>query len=66
MWGALSHENVMPLLGLCETMVSGLGVRFVFVAPSMEHGTLPDWRKKVNPPGVEVRDRVSPISPLHG
>ena len=65
-WGALSHENVLPLLGICETMVSGQGMMFVFVTPYMEHGTLRQWREKVRRSGGEIRDRVSLISPLHG
>jgi hypothetical protein len=64
-WGTLSHENIMPLLGICE----GMGYRvagFRFVTPYMKHDTLRQWRKKLNPSGAEVRDRVGLISKLHG
>ena len=58
-WGTLSHENIMPLLGICEAMDSNKEMEFLLVTPYMKHGTLRQWREKVNPSGVEVRDRVS-------
>jgi hypothetical protein len=66
-WGALSHENVLPLLGICEAVIGPqeIGINFVFVTPYMKHGTLRQWRKNANPSGAEVRDRVSLMLPLH-
>jgi hypothetical protein len=37
-WGTLSHENVLPLLGIYEGMVDRK-LRFHFVIPYMERGT---------------------------
>ena len=64
-WGALSHENVQPLLGIYDATASGRGRWLYFVTPFMEQGTLRQWRQKVNPSAVNIRDRVSRISPLH-
>ena len=55
-WGSLSHENVLPLLGIYE------GKYLHFVTPDMEHGTLSQWRQSANPSGLEIRDRVCLIS----
>jgi serine/threonine protein kinase len=55
-WGTLTHENIMPLLGIYETMANGREKELYFIAPYMEHGTLREWRQKVNPSGVIVRD----------
>ena len=65
-WGILSHENVLPLLGIYDETVSGQGDDLYFVTSYMEHGMLREWRKKVNLSGVKIRDCVSLISPLHG
>ena len=64
LWGTLSHENIMPLFGICEAVDTGR-MRFWFVTPYMKHGTLRQWRKKINPAGVEIRDRVRLISNPH-
>jgi hypothetical protein len=59
-WGTLSHENVLPLLGIYEAK------SFLFVTPYMEYGTLRQWRREVNRSGMEIRDRVSLISHFDG
>ena len=64
-WGSLSHENILPLLGIYDATANGQGSGFFVVTPYMEHGTLREWRREVNPPGVKIRDRVSLISSLH-
>jgi hypothetical protein len=67
LWGTLSHENILPLLGIYEAMASASeSTSFYYVIPRMEHGTLPEWRRKANPPGLEIRDRVSLILHFHG
>jgi hypothetical protein len=61
-WGTLlAHENVLPLLGICEEMSSGEEMSFYFVTPHMEHGTLRQWRRNANLTGLEIRDHVSLI-----
>ena len=67
-WGTLSHENVLPLLGIYDATASGRGERLYFVTPYMEHDTLRQWRQNLKeiPSGVTIRDLVSLISPLHG
>jgi hypothetical protein len=53
-WGALSHENVLPLLGICEAMDGREGMNLFFVIPYMECGTFRQWRQNVNPSRVEI------------
>ena len=65
-WGTLSHENILPLLGICEVIVPTQGLTFLFVTPRMEQDTLRQWREKAKPSELGIRDRVSLISPVHG
>jgi len=64
LWGFLSsHENILPLLGIFEAKVLGRqDTKFFHVIPYMEHGTLSQWRRKANPPGLEIRDRMLEVA----
>jgi serine/threonine protein kinase len=55
MWRSLSHEFVLPFLGIYEDKSVK---QFFLVSPYMKNGTLAQWRKEVNPSVAEVEERV--------
>ena len=55
MWRSLNHEFVLPFLGVYEDETTS---QSFLVTPYMTNGTLAQWRKKANPPILEVQKRV--------
>ena len=60
MWRSLSHNLVLPFLGIYENESASF-----LVSPYMKNGTLVQWRKKANPSMAEIQERVwLPLLPL--
>ena len=53
MWRSLSHNLVLPFLGIYENESASF-----LVSPYMKNGTLVQWRKKANPSMAEIQERV--------
>ena len=54
-WRSLSHESVLPFLGIHEDKPASL---LFLVSPYMQNGTLSQWRAKSNPSVAEIQKRV--------
>ncbi|PFH49089.1 hypothetical protein AMATHDRAFT_5234 [Amanita thiersii Skay4041] len=54
-WRSLSHQYVLPFLGICVEEASS---RTFLVSPYMENGTLKNWRQRVNPSASDIRQRI--------
>ncbi|KAF8325731.1 kinase-like domain-containing protein [Amanita rubescens] len=61
MWGSLTHELVLPFLGIYEHE-DGESSQFFLVSPYMKNGTLARWRKQENPSIAEIMKRILGVS----
>ena len=55
LWGSLHHEFLLPFIGIYGNEASS---QFFLVSPYMTNGTLAQWRKRAEPPLLEVEMRV--------
>ncbi|KAF8626480.1 hypothetical protein AX17_006536 [Amanita inopinata Kibby_2008] len=57
-WRTLSHEYILPFLGIFEENESFIGI----VSPFMENGTLWTWRGEMNPSVSEIGQRILEVA----
>lgn len=54
-WRPLEHPNVLPFVGVDANSFPGY---LCMISPWMEHGTLPDLRKRYGPWNIQIERRV--------
>ena len=59
-WRQLKHDNIMPLIGICDNLISGCDL---LVSPWMENGDLPTFIKSTEAKGgaIDGKDFVGAI-----
>ncbi|KAF8332882.1 kinase-like domain-containing protein, partial [Amanita rubescens] len=61
MWRSLTHELVLPFLGIYEHD-DGEVPQFFLVSPYMKNGTLALWRKQENPSIAKIEERMLEVA----